>query len=137
MDCIFCKIANGEIPGTTLYEDDKVRVILDINPTVYGHALVIPKTHCDSLIECPDDVRDAVFATAQKLAAKMEKELGCDGVNVITNIREGAGQTVNHFHVHVLPRYTGHPEKDALQYAHGPIDMDQVNFEEIQEILSL
>lgn len=121
MSCIFCSIANGEIPSSTVYEDDLVRAILDINPTVYGHTLVMPKVHADSLLECPDDVRNRVFEVAAKIGRRMEETLGCDGINVLTNIREGAGQSVPHFHVHVLPRYNEHPEQDALQYAHGEI----------------
>lgn len=121
MSCIFCEIANGNIPSTTIYEDDLVRAILDVNPTVYGHTLVLPKVHAESLLECPAEVRNRVFEVAAALGRQMEKELGCDGMNVITNIREGAGQTVMHFHVHILPRYSHQPKKDALQYAHGTI----------------
>ena len=114
MDCIFCEIANGNIPGKTLYEDELVRVILDINPASYCHALVIPKKHAKSLLECDAESRDRVFEVAAKLGRAMEEKLACDGINVLANIREGAGQTVDHFHVHLIPRYTNQPEKDGL-----------------------
>lgn len=129
MDCIFCEIAAGRIPGRTVYEDDLVRVILDVNPVTYGHALVLPKEHCDSLLECPDHIRDAVFAAAAKVAKIQEEKLGCDGINVLTNVREGAGQTVNHFHVHLIPRYTSGKQADSLTIEFGenePMDLDAV-----------
>ena len=129
MDCIFCEIANGNIPGKTIYENDEVRVILDINPVQYGHALELPKTHCDSLLECSEKTRNAVFEAAQKVGRHMEDVLGCDGINVLTNIREGAGQTVNHFHVHLIPRYTKKQKPDQLILEFGendPMDLDQI-----------
>ena len=114
MDCIFCKIANGEIPSTTLYEDDDLRVIFDINPTSAGHALILPKEHAASLLEYPAEKLGHVFEIAQKVGKSMEKGLHADGVNILANCREAAGQSVDHFHVHVIPRYANQPEKDAL-----------------------
>lgn len=135
MDCLFCEIAAGNIPSTTLYEDDIVRVILDINPASFGHALILPKVHCASLLECPDEVRDHVYKTAAVLGRKMEEVLNCDGINVLANIRPGAGQTIDHFHVHLIPRYTDQPEKDSLTISQAPLE--NVPFEQIQEKLSL
>ena len=129
MDCIFCEIASGNIPGSTIYENDQVRVILDINPVSYGHALVLPKTHCDSLLECPDETRNAVFEAAARVGRHMEEVLGCDGINVLTNVREGAGQTVNHFHVHLIPRYSDQRKPDALDLSFGenePMDLEVI-----------
>ncbi len=104
-DCIFCKIANGEIPSKTLYEDERFRVILDMGPAAKGHALVLPKEHFANLYELPEDwCRDA-FALAKRMAGQMTKSLSCDGFNLVQNNGEVAGQTVFHFHIHMIPRY--------------------------------
>lgn len=104
-NCIFCKIANGEIPSRTLYEDDVFRVILDQSPATKGHALILPKNHFKNLYEIDDDTAAKVLPLAKKMAAAMTEKLGCDGVNVVQNNNEVAGQTVFHFHVHLIPRY--------------------------------
>ena len=105
-DCIFCKIANGEIPSRTLYEDKIFRVILDLAPATRGHALILPKDHAGNLYELPEETAAAAMVLAKKLAADMRKRLGCDGLNLIQNNGEAAGQTVPHFHLHMIPRYT-------------------------------
>ena len=97
--CIFCMIANGEIPSNKIYEDESVIAFLDINPTSYGHTLVVPKEHCDSFLDCPDETRNHVFEVASKLANKLEQTLHCDGINILSNVHEAAGQSVNHFHI--------------------------------------
>lgn len=104
-DCIFCKIANGEIPSATLYEDDCFRVILDLGPASKGHALVIPKDHYANLYELPDEITAKALIVAKNIITRMTKALGCDGYNVVQNNGEAAGQTVNHFHIHLIPRY--------------------------------
>lgn len=104
-DCIFCKIANGEIPSATLYEDEKFRVILDLGPATKGHALILPKNHALNLYELPDDVAAASMVLAKKMAIKLKEGLGCDGLNLVQNNGEAAGQTVHHFHIHMIPRY--------------------------------
>lgn len=104
-DCIFCKIANGEIPSKTLYEDGDFRVILDLSPATRGHALILPKEHAENLYELPEDAAAKVLPVAQKVAAKMKATLGCAGLNLVQNNGETAGQTVMHFHMHVIPRY--------------------------------
>ena len=104
-DCIFCKIANGEIPSRTLRENARFRVILDLGPATKGHALVLPKEHFSDLFELPEDwCRDA-FALAQETAGRMKERLQCDGFNLVQNNGEAAGQTVPHFHIHLIPRY--------------------------------
>lgn len=103
--CIFCSIANHEIPSYTIYEDEQVIAFLDINPTSYGHTLVVPKTHCHSFLDCPEDVMNHVFKIAQQLANQFCRVLQCDGMNILSNIHEAAGQSVEHFHVHLIPRY--------------------------------
>ena len=96
--CIFCKIVNKEIPNYTIYEDDQVLAFLDVNPTAYGHTLVIPKKHYESFVECSSDDLNHVMEVAQKIAKKMQENLHCDGINILSNVGEQAGQSVHHFH---------------------------------------
>lgn len=104
-NCIFCKIANGEIPSTTLYEDKDFRVILDLGPATRGHALLLPKEHCANLFELDDALASKALVTAKMVAAKMKNALHADGFNLVQNNGEAAGQTVFHFHMHLIPRY--------------------------------
>ena len=99
-DCIFCKIANGEIPSKTIYEDENFRVILDLAPATKGHALILPKEHYKDLFELPENIASDVIVLAKKLATEMKEKLGCDGFNIMQNSGETAGQTVFHFHMH-------------------------------------
>lgn len=104
-DCIFCKIANGEIPAKTLYEDEQFRVILDLAPAAKGHALILPKDHADNLYELSDELASKALVLAKKMAVRMTDKLQCDGFNLVQNNGETAGQTVMHFHMHLIPRY--------------------------------
>lgn len=106
-NCIFCKIANGEIPSATLYEDEDFRVILDLGPATRGHALILPKEHFANITVLPEEVTAKAFILAKKMAARMMEVLHCDGVNVVQNNGVAAGQTVFHFHIHLIPRYEG------------------------------
>ncbi len=106
-NCIFCKIANGEIPSATLYEDDDFRVILDLGPASKGHALILPKVHTANIYELPDELAAKAMILAKKMATKMTDALKCDGFNLVQNNGEIAGQTVFHFHMHLIPRYQG------------------------------
>lgn len=110
-NCIFCKIANGEIPSKCLYEDEKFRVILDLGPATKGHALVLPKDHADSLFDLPDETAAAAMKLAKRMALTLQNKLHCDGVNLVQNNGEAAGQTVSHFHIHVIPRYVNDGQK--------------------------
>ncbi len=103
--CIFCRIARGEIPTNKVYEDQDVIAFLDINPASVGHTLVVSKEHFDDFTKAPKDVVSHVFQVAQLIAQACLVELKADGVNVITNIGKAAGQSIGHFHVHVIPRY--------------------------------
>lgn len=105
MDCIFCKLAAGEIPTATLYEDDDFRVILDQGPATKGHALILPKKHYANIYELPEEVAARVMVLAKKMAGVMTEALKCDGFNLVQNNGEAAGQTVFHFHLHLIPRY--------------------------------
>ena len=109
-DCIFCKIAAGEIPSATIYEDDDFRVILDMGPATRGHALILPKKHFADVTEISGETAAKVLPLAAKIGTAMKKSLGCAGFNLVQNNGTAAGQTVFHFHVHVIPRYEDGPK---------------------------
>lgn len=106
-NCIFCKIANGEIPSSTIYEDEDFRVFLDLGPAARGHALIVPKEHYANIYELDDALCGKIFVLAKKLAVHMTEVLHCDGFNIMQNNGAVAGQTVFHFHLHLIPRYKG------------------------------
>ena len=106
-NCIFCKIAAGEIPSATLYEDEDFRVILDLGPASKGHALILPKEHFRNIYDIDEDVAAKAMKLAKKMVKKMTDVLGCDGYNLVQNNEPCAGQTVFHFHMHLIPRYEG------------------------------
>ena len=115
-NCIFCKLANGVFPTNSIYEDEDFNVILDASPATKGHALILPKEHYANMFEIDDDI----LAKATKLAKKImthEKEiLGCDGYNLVQNNGEAAGQTVFHFHMHLIPRYSDNNESKMINW---------------------
>lgn len=104
-DCIFCKLANGVFPTRSIYEDETFKVIMDAAPATKGHCLILPKEHAANLYELPDETAGKAFVLAKKLITKMTEKLGCDGFNIVQNNGETAGQTVFHFHMHLIPRY--------------------------------
>ena len=122
--CIFCKIAAGEIPSTTMYEDEDLRVIADIAPANLGHLLILPKAHAKDLTELPAEIACKVMLTAQKVVKAMQEGLHPDGINVLQNNGEAAGQTVMHYHMHIIPRYQG----DSVRIGWKPMEgiADQV-----------
>ena len=109
-DCIFCKIANGQIPSATVYEDEDFRAILDLSPAAPGHTLILPKEHFSDVTELDEALAAKVLPLAAKLGRAMKDGLNCAGFNLVQNNGEAAGQTVMHFHLHVIPRYEGGPE---------------------------
>lgn len=131
-DCIFCKIANGDIPAKTLYEDEKFRVILDLGPATRGHALILPKEHAADLFELPEETAKDVMALAKNMAGRMKDRLRCDGLNLVQNNGEAAGQTVLHFHVHLIPRY----RQDAELFKYQPGKPDEKELEEIKKLIT-
>lgn len=133
-DCIFCKIAAGEIPSKTIYEDERFRVILDISPAAKGHALIIPKEHYANIYELPEEMAASAMVLAKKLAAHMTEILQCDGFNIIQNNGEPAGQTVFHFHMHLIPRYKGDGNQDKICWNH--LELSQEELEDICQKLS-
>ena len=127
-NCIFCKIADGEIPSKTLYEDEEFRVILDLGPAAKGHALILQKNHYANLYELPEETAAKVMMLAKKMAAQMTDKLNCDGFNLMQNNGEIAGQTVFHFHMHLIPRYKG----DGQKIGWKPGEPSQEELEEIK-----
>ena len=130
-NCIFCKIANGEIPSRTLYEDDDFRVILDLNPVTKGHALILPKDHYRNLYEIDDSTAAKVLPLARKMAVTMTEKLGCDGFNVFQNNNEIAGQTVFHFHMHLVPRY----DDDSQSFVMPPCGMTEEQLDAVRDAI--
>lgn len=123
-DCIFCKIVRGEIPSKTIYEDEKFRVILDLGPAARGHALILPKEHAADIYELSDETAAAAFVLGKKMAGIMKEKLKCDGLNLIQNNGEAAGQTVNHFHLHVIPRYKD--DGQQIGWIHGEPSQEEL-----------
>ena len=103
MDCLFCKIVNGDIPSYKIYEDEIVYAFLDINPDSNGHTLIIPKKHYLDLDEIPSDTLTHILNVAKELKLKLESKLNCDGLTLIQN--NGDIQEVKHFHLHLKPYY--------------------------------
>lgn len=103
--CIFCKIAAGEIPSSTVYEDGYFKAILDLSPATKGHTIIIPKKHMKDATELETEFASRILPVAAKIGMAMEKGLGCTGFNLVQNNGESAGQTVMHYHMHVIPRY--------------------------------
>lgn len=124
-DCIFCKLAGGDIKTNALYEDDIVKVIFDLSPASRGHVLIIPKEHFADIYELDDETAAHIFKVAVKVANAMKKTLGYDGLNVVQNNGEAAGQTVFHFHMHLIPRYKD--DKVNVGWEPGSIDENGIN----------
>lgn len=131
-DCIFCKIANGDIPSKTLYEDEEFKVILDVGPATRGHALILPKNHYANLNELPDETAVKVMLLAKKMAVLMTEKLGCDGFNLVQNNGKAAGQTVFHFHLHLIPRY----KEDGQTLGWKSLEPTQDELEIIKNIIT-
>ena len=127
-DCLFCKILDGDLPSTRIAETERAIAFMDINPATHGHALVVPREHSRDLLEITQDDLAACTALAQEIAGRAKDRLGADGVNLLNCCGADAWQSVFHFHVHVIPRYAGQPEKDALRLPWDPTpgDMDRI-----------
>ena len=128
-DCIFCKLANGEIPTNALYEDDIVKVIFDANPAAKGHVLILPKEHFDDIYGMDDETAAYVFKVALKISKAYRKALDFDGLNIVQNNGEAAGQTVFHYHVHMIPSHKD--DKVGLGWT-----MHELTEEEKEDVLS-
>ena len=131
-DCIFCKLANGVFPTNSIYEDEDFNVILDVGPATKGHALILPKEHYANLYELPEEKAAKVMILAKKLATKMTDRLGADGFNLVQNNGTCAGQTVFHFHFHLIPRY----ENDGQNMRWKPTSPSAEELANIKDILT-
>jgi len=126
-DCIFCMIAKGKIPSATIYEDPYFRVMMDINPASKGHCLIIPKEHFDNIYDLDGETAGKLFSLATCIARALRDALGCDGLNIVQNNGEIAGQTVFHFHLHLIPRYKGDEVKVGwVPHKSDPEELDQI-----------
>lgn len=131
-DCIFCKLANGVIPTNSIYEDEDFNVILDAAPATKGHALILPKEHADNLYELPDETAAKAMVLAKKLAKNMTDKLNCAGFNLVQNNGTVAGQTVFHFHLHLIPRY----EDDGQAINWKPMQVEAEAQKEVRDLLA-
>ncbi|WP_328592807.1 HIT family protein [Ostreibacterium oceani] len=122
-DCLFCKMVQGDIAPIKVYEDDNVMVIMDIFPESKGHLLIIPKAHYDDLLTMPSALLTAVMALSQRLAVAAKAALAADGIKIVQYNGKAAGQTVFHYHMHVIPAYTGQP---FARHATKPADEDEL-----------
>ncbi len=125
-NCIFCKILAGEIPSTAVYEDDDFKAILDVSPAARGHVIILPKNHAANIYELPDEDASKIMVVAKKIATAIEKAYHCDGVNILQNNGEAAGQTVFHLHVHVIPRFKGDTVNIGWKQGDMPEDLDAI-----------
>lgn len=124
--CIFCQIVNKEIPSYCIYEDEQVMAFLDISQVTKGHTLIIPKKHVESLLDCDDETLAHMSKVAKMLANRITERTQAKGMNILSNIHEIAGQSVPHFHIHLIPRYQN---DDAIQITFNksqPQDFDQL-----------
>jgi histidine triad (HIT) family protein len=128
-ECIFCRIVEGEIPAAKLSETDRVLSFLDVSPVNPGHALVIPKRHCESLLEMTQQELHGSIFMVQRVARGAVKATGADGFNVLQNNDECAGQEVPHVHFHVIPRFTD----DGFDFGWRQGSYEEGEMEELQE----
>ena len=126
-NCVFCNLANGIWDSATLYEDDDFRVILDLGPASRGHALILPKAHYANIYEIPEELAAKAIVLAKKMAGIMTEALDCDGFNIVQNNGEAAGQTVFHFHMHLIPRY----KDDKAGFGWNTGELDEATKQEV------
>lgn len=129
-DCIFCKIISGDIPSNTIYENSEFKVIMDIAPASKGHVLIIPKEHYANIYDIDVETAGRLFQFATVVARALKKALNCDGMNILQNNGLIAGQTVFHFHMHLIPRYEG--DTVTVKWEEHPMeaaDMEQLRKE--------
>ena len=126
-NCVFCNLANGIWDSATLYEDDDFRVILDLGPASRGHALILPKAHYSNIYEIPEELAAKAIVLAKKMAGIMTEALGCDGFNIVQNNGGAAGQTVFHFHMHLIPRY----KDDKAGFGWNTGELDETTKQEV------
>lgn len=124
--CIFCKIVNKDIPAHIIYEDESVLAILDISQTTIGHTLIIPKEHTENFLDCPKEILNKVTSVSQAIGNKIMSNLGAQGMNIIANVNEIAGQTIMHFHLHLIPRYDSNDGISISMRSADNIDLENI-----------
>lgn len=134
-NCIFCKLANGVFPTNSIYEDENFNVILDVSPATKGHALILPKEHYANIYEIPSELLAEAVKVAQKVIKHVTPILGCDGYNLLQNNGEAAGQTVFHFHLHLIPRYAEEENGEILSWK--PTTMSEEALKQLKEQMQL
>ena len=134
-NCIFCKLANGQIPTNSIYEDDDFKVILDASPASKGHALILPKEHYADIFEIDEDVLAKAAKLAKKIMTREKDVLKCQGYNLVQNNGETAGQTVFHFHMLLIPRYAEDDNEGVIEWKHLELTDDE--FTEIKNKMSM
>lgn len=128
-NCIFCKLANGKLPTNSIYEDEDFNVIMDIEPASKGHCIILPKSHAANLYELPEEYCEKIFSLAKKCGTVLKDTLHCDGLNVLQNNGEVAGQTEFHLHVHLIPRYKD--DSVNFEYPKGMVKEDVAETAEV------
>ena len=131
-DCIFCKIAKNEVPSKRIYEDDQAIAFLDINPANRGHCLIIPKKHFENIYDIDDKTLEKLIIIAKDLSKLIKEKLSCTGINIVQNNEKYAGQLVNHFHIHIIPRY----ENDKVVITYQRVQLSDSDFEDIKQKLT-
>lgn len=130
-DCIFCRIISGEIQSTTIYENSKFKVIMDIAPANKGHVLILPKEHYDNIYDIDTATAGELFELAVMTARALKSVLDCDGMNILQNNGTVAGQTVFHFHMHIIPRYEG----DTVNIGWKELSYEDGEMEQLREAI--
>src|SRR3990167_11238315 len=130
MDCIFCKIAKGEIDSAKIWEDDDVLIFLDVNPLTKGHCLVIPKKHFENIFDIDEKILEKVVIAVKNVSEKIKTSFKIDGLNLLQSNGSKSGQEILHFHLHIIPRY----ENDGVIGNWGHIHPQKANFEELKKL---
>ena len=131
MNCIFCKIAKGEIDSAKIWEDDDVLVFMDVKPFTKGHCLIVPKKHFESIFDIEESILQKVIVRAKHISEKIKKNLGANGIRLSQSNGKTAGQEVMHFHLHIIPRYEG---EDIPMHPAATVHLPQANIEELQKL---
>lgn len=125
-ECLFCKIARGEVGAVKLYEDDDTIAFMDIHPNTRGHALVIPKDHFENIYSLPAETVARMMITVQKLAVAVKNALDADGINIVVNNESAAGQLIWHSHAHIIPRYNEDGGYVGHKYTYIAGEMEEI-----------
>jgi histidine triad (HIT) family protein len=125
MDCIFCEIASKDAEAEIIFENERFVAFLDINPVNYGHTLVMPKKHYDNFLTIPSEDLCELTRFTQYIAGAVKRALKADGFNIISNNGNSAGQSVFHFHFHIIPRYENdfHMRPRTIEYKQSEIEI--------------